>query len=158
MLIAFYNIRLPKLSNMSTTSKTATSFWVISIIALIWNIMGLIAFFGDIFISQEALAALPDAQRELYESTPSWLRIFYGIAVFGGTLGCIALLIKKSFAIPLFIISLIAIVIQMGFSFFMTNAVEVNGIISIIMPIIVIAIAIFLLWYARHSKAKGWIA
>lgn len=141
----------------AANTKPTTGFWIISIIALLWNIAGLMAFFGDVFITQEALAALPDAQRELYESTPSWLKIFYGIAVFGGTLGCIALLIKKSFATPLFIISLIAIVIQMVFSLFMTNAIEVNGILSIIMPIIVIGIGIFLLWYSRHAKAKGWI-
>ena len=142
----------------ASASKPTTGFWIISIVALLWNLSGLFAFFGDVFITQEALAALPDAQRELYESTPSWLKIFYGIAVFGGTLGCIALLIRKSFAISFFIISLLAILIQMGYSMLLTKAIEVNGIISIIMPIVVIGIAIFLLWYARHTKAKGWIS
>jgi len=142
----------------ATTTKPTTAFWIIGIIALLWNLAGLIAFFGDVFITQETLAALPDAQRELYESTPSWLKVFYGIAVFGGTLGCILLLVKKSFAIQLFMISLIAILIQMGYSIFMTNAIEVNGLVSIIMPIVVIGISIFLVWYARHTKAKGWIS
>jgi len=141
----------------ATTAKPTTAFWIIGIIALLWNLTGLIAFFGDVFISQEALAPLPDAQRELQESTPSWLKIFYGIAVFGGTLGCILLLIKKSFAIQLFMISLVAILVQMGYSIFMTKAIEVNGIVSIIMPIMVIGISIFLVWYARHAKVKEWI-
>ena len=111
----------------------------------------------DVFMSAEALAALTDAQRELYESTPSWLKIFYGIAVIGGTLACIVLLIRKSFAIQLFIISLIAVLIQMCYSLFLTNAVEVYGIASAIMLIVVIGIGVFLVWYSRNAKAKGWI-
>jgi len=73
-------------------------------------------------------------------------------------LGCIALLIKKTLAIQLFIISLTAIVIQMSYSLFMTKAVEVYGIISAIMPIIVIGIGVFLIWYSRKAKTKGWIS
>lgn len=141
----------------ATTIKPTTSFWVIGIIALLWNLSGLMSFFMDVFMSAETLAALTDEQRVLYESTPSWLKIFYGIAVIGGTLGCIALLIRKSFAIELFIISLVAVLIQMCYSLFLTNAVEVYGIISAIMPIVVIGIGVFLLWYARSAKTKGWI-
>jgi len=143
---------------VTTQTKPTTSFWIISVVALLWNLSGVMNFFMEVFIAQEALAVLTDAQRELYESTPGWLKIFYGIAVIGGTLGCIALLIKKSLAIQLFIISLTAIVIQMSYSLFMTKAVEVYGIISAIMPIIVIGIGVFLIWYSRKAKTKGWIS
>lgn len=142
---------------MSTTSKPTTAFWVITVIALLWNLSGLMAFFMDAFMSPEVLAALPDPQRELYESTPAWLKVVYGIAVFGGTIGCILLLLKKSLAIQLFIVSLVAIAIQMLYSLFLSKAVEVHGIASIIMPICVIAIGIFLVWYAKRAKTKGWV-
>lgn len=139
-------------------TKPTTAFWSISIIALLWNLSGLFAFFSEVFMSQEALAALTEAQRALYESTPLWLKVFYGIAVFGGTFGCIALLARKSLAITLFIISLLAIIIQMGYSLFLTNAVEVYGAIAAIMPVIVIGIGIFLVWYSKSVKSKGWLA
>lgn len=138
-------------------TKPGTLFWSIAIIALLWNLSGLFAFFGDVLMTEEALAALTDAQRELYESTPVWLKFFYGIAVFGGTLGCVLLLMKKALSIQVFIISLIAIIVQMSYSFFMTNATEVYGMVSIIMPIIVIGIGIFLVWFASYAKKQHWI-
>jgi len=144
---------------MNTTNQTKpdTSFWIISVIALLWNLTGIISFAMDITMSPEALAALPDAQRELYESTPSWLKFVYGVAVFSGLLGCILLLLRKSSAKRVFIVSLAAILIQMLYSLFMTNSVEAFGVASIIMPVIVIGIAIFLVWYSGHATAKGWI-
>ncbi len=140
-----------------TRVKPSSAFWVIAIIALLWNLSGLFAFFSEVFITEEALSSLTDAQRQLYESTPVWLKVFYGIAVFGGTLGCIVLLLRKKLSIQLFTISLIAIIIQMSYSLFMTNAIEVYGIVSAIMPMVVIGIGVFLVWYSRRSKNMGWI-
>lgn len=140
-----------------TRVKPSNAFWVIAIIALLWNLSGLFAFYSEVFITEEALSSLTDAQRQLYESTPVWLKVFYGIAVFGGTLGCIVLLLRKKLSIQLFAISLIAIIIQMSYSLFMTNAIEVYGIISAIMPVVVIGIGVFLVWYSRRSKNIGWI-
>lgn len=138
-------------------SKPATSFWIISAIALLWNLTGIMSFAMNINMSAEALAALPDAQRELYESTPIWLKFVFGVAVFSGVLGCILLLMRKSSAIRIFIVSLIAILIQMIYSLFMTKSVEVYGATSIIMPVIVLGIGIFLVWYSRNAHLKGWI-
>lgn len=102
---------------MTTSIKTLApkSFLIISIIALLWNLMGTMTFFMEVFITPEALAALPDAESALYENTPLWLHIVFGIAVFGGTLGCVLLLMKKSVALPIFIISLLTILTQMGY-------------------------------------------
>ena len=138
-------------------TKPATSFWIISVIALLWNLTGIMSFTMDITMSAEALAALPDAQRELYESTPVWLKFVYGVAVFSGLLGSILLLMRKSSAKRVFMVSLIAILIQMLYSLFMTSSVEAFGAASIIMPIIVIGIGVFLVWYAGHAKTKGWL-
>lgn len=141
-----------------TNARPTTTFWSISIIALLWNLSGVFAFFGDAFISKESLAGLPEAQRSLYESIPIWLNAIYGIAVIAGTTGCIALLMRKSFAIALFLVSLIAAFIQMAYSSLMTNALEVYGIVSIIMPIVVIGIGVFLFWYSKRSRTKGWLS
>ena len=138
-------------------TKPSTSFWIISVLALLWNLSGMMTFFMEVFITPEALAALPEAERALYETSPAWMKVVFAIAVFGGTLGCIFLLIRKTLAIQLFIISLAAVLIQMLYYLTMTKAVEVYGLESFIMPLIVIAIAVFLVWYSKNTKAKGWI-
>lgn len=140
-----------------TPTKPATSFWIIGSAALLWNLSGIMQFFMEVYITEEALAALPEVERVLFESTPIWLKDVYGIAVFSGAIGCVLLLMRKSLAIPAFAISLITVVIQMSYSFFMTEAIEVYGIIALMMPLVVIAICIFLIWYAKRAKSLGWI-
>jgi hypothetical protein len=143
---------------MTTTSKPPTSFRVISIIALLWNIIGIMAFSMDVFMSSEALNALPVAERELYESSPVWLKFLYGVAVFGGALGCILLLMRKASAYRVLVVSFIAILIQMLYTIFMTKSMEVYGPAALIMPVLVIAIGAFLVWYSKSAIAKGWIS
>ncbi len=142
----------------TTQTKLPVSFWIIGIVALLWNLGGIVSFSSDVFMSPEAMEKLTDAQRELYENTPVWLKFIYGVAVFSGTLGCILLLMRKASAIRVFIVSLVTILIQMLYSLFMTNAIEVYGAVGIVMPLLVIGIAIFLIWYSNKSKANGWIA
>lgn len=143
---------------MTATTKPATAFWVISIIALLWNLTGIMAFSMDVFMSPEALNTLPAAERELYESSPVWLKFLYGVAVFGGTLGSILLLRKKASAYRVFIVSFVAIVFQMGYSILMTNSMDVYGPAGLVMPILVTSIAAFLVWYSKSAIAKDWLS
>ena len=143
---------------MTNQTKANTSFWIIGVIALLWNLSGMMTFFMEVFITPEALAALSDAERALYETTPVWTKVVFAIAVFGGTAGCIFLLIRKTLAIQLFNISLLAVLIQMSYYLLLTKAMEVYGSVSLIMPLLVTAIAVFLLWYSKSAKIKGWIS
>ena len=143
---------------MESNHKLPITFWIIAIVGLVWNAMGVFNYFIQTFISDAALASLPEEQQSLLNATPAWINIVFAIAVFGGFLGCLALLLKKAWAIPLFLISLIAIVVQMGYSTFMTDASKVYSVfMAVVMPIIVIAIGLFLWYYAKSSERKGWI-
>ena len=138
--------------------KVPTSFWIIAVIALLWNLMGLAAFFSDVMMSAETLAALPEAQQELYNNNPSWLKVIYGIATIGGTLACIGLLMRKSWCVILFLVSLIAVLVQMGYSLAMTNVVEVMGSHVAVMSAMVILTSIFLYYYSNKSRAQGLLS
>ncbi|MDH5367446.1 MAG: hypothetical protein OEW67_10695 [Cyclobacteriaceae bacterium] len=143
---------------MSTvTSKISTWFWVITVIMLLWNLVGIISFLQHITIPDEVLQNLPDNERELYENYPLWTTIAFALAVFGGFIGCIYLLLKKKFAKPILIISLIAVVMQMYHSIFIAKAMDVYGPGAAVMPIMVILIALFLVWLASFSINKNWI-
>lgn len=133
------------------------SFWIISSLLLAWNLLGLMAFVMQVSMSEEALAALPEAQRDLYLATPSWVTVAFAVAVVAGTLGCVLLLVRKKLAVPVLILSLLGILAQNFHSFFLSNAVEVYGSAGLVMPLVVIVAAIFLIWYARRAQAQGWI-
>lgn len=137
--------------------KAPTWFLVVAGIALLWNLMGVMAYIGQVTMTPEAMAALPAEQQALYASTPAWATAAFALAVFGGALGCMALLLRKTWAAPLLIISLAAIVVQMFYAFFISNSFEVFGPGGMIMPIMVILIAVYLVVLARQAKEKSWL-
>jgi len=143
---------------MTTETKPPVVFWIISAIALAWNLMGLANFGMHSMITPEMIAEMPEAQKALYENSPGWLKIPYGVATIGGVIGAILLLMRNKLALPLFLISLVAVIIQMGYSMIASNAIEVFGLAqALIMPLVVIGISAFLVYYARKSMANGWI-
>lgn len=139
-------------------NKPNTGFWIIGIIALIWNLMGVFAFVGQMNMTPEMLEVLPKVERELYENVPSWVNIVFAIAVFGGALGSVLLLFKKKLATPVFIISLIGIIAQMIYNFILSKAADVYGPSGMIMPAMVVVIGVFLVWYSKQVTSKGWLS
>ena len=133
-------------------------FWVVALFFILWNIMGVLSFFTHTFISQEALALLPDKERELYGDYPIWTIIIFAIAVFSGLLGSFGLLLKKKWARLTFIISICAIIPQMIHNVFFTKSVEVYGLgQTITIPIMVVVFGLFILWFSAYSIKKNWL-
>ena len=65
---------------------------------------------------------MPPEQRQILEATPTWVNVAYGVAVFGGVLGAIGLLMKKRWAVTFFLLSLVGLVAQMLGTFLVTPA------------------------------------
>jgi len=140
--------------NDKNTGRVHWSFWLIGAVALIWNVVGVINFFVQ--TNPDMLAAYRESERAIVESRPAWATGGFAIAVFGGALGCLLLLLRKSAAYYLFVASLIGVVVTMthtlgvGIDFGLG---EILGI--ILMPLMV---AVFLIWYSKQMVSKGWIS
>jgi hypothetical protein len=130
------------------------SFWAISAVALVWNLMGVINFFMQ--MNPDMIASYRDSERAIIEGRPVWATGSFVIAVFGGAIGSILLLLRKSAAYYLFIASLVGVVVTMihtlgiGIDF---GPGEILGI--LLMPFVVAA---FLIWYSRQAQNKGWVS
>ncbi|WP_028891999.1 hypothetical protein [Tenacibaculum sp. 47A_GOM-205m] len=143
---------------MTNSNKPTTLFWIIAVAALIWNCLGVMSYIGQAFMTDEVKAALPEAERALYENIPTWVTAAFAIAVFAGLLGSIFLLARKKAARFVFLISLIAILAQMSYNLFMSRAAEVYGPGGVVMPVMVILIGVFLLMYSKKTIEKGWMS
>ena len=139
----------------NSTKKPGNGFWIIGIVALIWNLMGVFAYLQQAYMSAEDFAALPIEQQALYENVPAWVTGAFAIAVFGGTLACILLLMKKKLATMIFLVSLIGIIVQLYYNVSMSKAIEVYGPGGMIMPVMVLVIGGFLLWYSKKQESVG---
>lgn len=135
-----------------------TWFRVVTLLAVVWNALGIVAYLGEVTMSPETLAAMHPEQRELYGTTPAWVTGAFAGAVFAGFAGSIALAMRKPVALPILVISLVAVLLQMGYQFGVANVASVMGPGSMIMPALIILIAAALLSLYRHAKRRGWIA
>ncbi|SEK51830.1 hypothetical protein SAMN04487910_0711 [Aquimarina amphilecti] len=142
---------------MNTNNKIPVWFWIVSIIALIWNIMGVMAYLGQAYMTEEILNAMPEADQNFYHNIPAWVTAVFAVAVFSGLFGSVALIIKKKWAIVLFIMSLLTILAQQVYNFFIQDFVTLSGQ-RLYMPVMIVVFAIFLIWFSRFSKSKGWIS
>ncbi len=139
-------------------TKPSTSFWVISVIALLWNLMGVKAYLDQAYVTDSFKAMYNEEQLRMIAEAPSWATAAFAIAVFGGALGCVLLLLRKKLAKTVFIVSLIGILVQMYYNFFVIDSIAVYGPGAMAMPIMVILFAVFLIWYANFCTKKNWIA
>ena len=138
-------------------TKPSTSFWVISVIALLWNLMGVKAYLDQAYVTDSFKAMYNEEQLRMIAEAPSWATAAFAIAVFGGALGCVLLLLRKKLAKTVFIVSLIGILVQMYYNFFVIDSIAVYGPGAMAMPIMVILFAVFLIWYANFCTKKNWI-
>ncbi|MEP1447556.1 MAG: hypothetical protein ABJK37_15735 [Paraglaciecola sp.] len=147
---------------MNNTTNIATKapkwFVILAIALVIWNLMGVMAFIMQISMTAEQIAALPPEQQTLYQNIPTWVNIAFACAVFGGTLGCIALVFKKAIALPFLLISLVGTIVQMFHGFVLTKSYEQLAPEETVLPVMIIVIALYLVWLTVHAKFKGWIA
>lgn len=142
----------------TVTPKRSLGFWLIGVFALVWNLIGVAMWYLQVNMSAERLATMTDPQRQVYEATPGWLNIAFAVAVFAGVLGALGLLLKKRWAGTMFLLSLIALLVQLIGAYVVTPAWAAYGPVGLIMPAVLLLIALFLLWYANKAQARHWLA
>ena len=137
--------------------NTPTWFKVVAVLALLWNLLGCFAYFSDLRLSPEDLAKLPEAQQALYSARPGWAVAATAAAVFGGALGSIGLLLRKKWAFPVFVLSLIGILVQDFGLFVLADGASLAGTVAVVMQAIVLTIGIGLVLLSRNGIARGWL-
>jgi len=143
--------------NEETASRLPGWYWIVAAAALLWNVAGVAAFVADTTMSAEAIGRLPAAERALRESVPALATLAYAIAVFGGVVAALALLLRRALTVVLCAGSLVAVLLQMGTVFMATDALAVLGTSALIMPGAIIAIGIALLAFAVLGRQRGWL-
>lgn len=126
-------------------------------IALLWNLLGTAAFVTDLMLTPEAIARLTAAQQALHAARPAWSVAATGLAVIAGAIGCIGLIIRKWWALPLLALSLIGLLLQDVSMYDMSAAAPIDNT-ALILQALVLVIAIALLWLARKALNSKWIS
>jgi hypothetical protein len=126
------------------------------IASLLWNLMGVGAFFSQWTMSAADIAALPQIQRVLWVSMPGWAWAAYAVAVGAGVLGAIGLVMRKGWAALLFALGLIAVLVQFSYPFLLAKGVQ-TGMDMLAFPIFIVVMAVIQWQLSRHWQRKGWL-
>jgi hypothetical protein len=137
----------------SETRKVPAWFWIASAVALLWEGIGVASYLSQV----NGGAAMNAAQRELVAATPAWVTGAYATAAFSGLLGAIALLLRKRWARSLFILSLIAAIVQFGWVLVLSPALDLLGPSAAILPIVILIVGAGLVWLAGNAERRGWL-
>ena len=142
---------------MSTTTKPTVLFWIVAVLALLWNIIGVFQLIASLFMKELMSEGMTAEELELINQLPAWYTIFFAVATIGGLLACITMLLRKKITVSLFLISLIAVLVAQGYWLVGTDALEIIGTEAIYMPLVVVVISIFLYIYSKAAQKKGWL-
>jgi len=139
-------------------SKTPKWFSVVAVIALLWNLLGCIAFVSDMLLKPEDIAKLSEQQQALYAARPAWSVAATGVAVFGGALGCIGLIMRRKWSFAMLALSLLGIIAQDISMFLVSNAAAVAGSVAVVLQSIVLLVGIWLVLLSRNAVSKNWLS
>lgn len=135
--------------------RTPRSFILAAIALLLWNLMGVAAFAMQYGADLDELARTDPTTARAFAAMSGWAWVVYAVAVTAGTLGAIALLLRKSVAVPLFLLSFIAVLVQFGYTFLGTDLLSVKGFGAALFPAVIILIGLGQWLYARGMAARG---
>lgn len=143
------------------SSRPPAWFKIAAIVLILWGLIGCASFYFMYLAYDPAFdPAATDWDRRYrgVAGMPLWLGVVYFAAVAGGTAAAIALLTRSKFAVTLAAISLIAVVVQFGWTFAATGIIAEKGVMTAVaFPAVIFLVALFQFWLANKSKRRGWL-
>ncbi len=130
-------------------------FLPVAVIALLWNLLGCMAYLGDAMMSPDDVARLDAAQQALRAERPGWSVAATAVAVWAGAAGCLGLILRRRWATPLLAVSLLGVIVQ-DYSLFVLGSAGADTVVLALQGLVLL-IAVGLLLLARRASRLGWL-
>ncbi len=130
----------------------------VAVVALLWNLMGCVAYLMDVRLTPDDIAKMSDAQQAMYAARPAWSIAATAIAVWAGAAGCVGLIMRKRWATPLLVASLVGVICQDVWLFALSGSASQAGAVGFVLQGLVLVVAVALVVLARKAATRGWIA
>lgn len=141
----------------SFAQKPPAWFTIVAVILLLWGLAGCVSLYLHFAYGPDIDPNATDWDRAYFAALPMWLNVDYVIAVGAGVLGSIALLMRSKWAVPLYWVSLAAVILQFGYIFLATDIIAVKGAWTTYFPAFILAMALLQVWFAGRAKRRGWL-
>ncbi len=138
--------------NDTAQSKTPWHLWVVGIITLFWNSIGIFSYVSTQTGNLESLGMTPE-QIAYFDSVPPWADAFWALGVWGAFLGSILLLFRSRWAVTSISISIIGLIGSTIFQRFITDIPEELD--SIGLSALIWVTTLFMLGYSMRMRRQG---
>jgi len=138
-------------------SKTPWHLWLVGVLALLFNAIGVFDFVMSMAkgAQYQASAGMTPAQIEHYQQMPGWMTLVWAVGVFGAFLASILLLLRRELALPVFVVSLAAFLLSLVYTYVLTNGGAVMGRNMAIASAVIAASLAAFIGYARWMAGCG---
>lgn len=131
-------------------------FRIAALLAILWSLFGVYVYLEHVGVVPPMKQMTPE-ELALAASVPAWVKGAFALAVFSSLLGSIGLFLAKAWARTLLILALIAVLVQMGWILFVSDARSIHGNEAFVMPVTVIVVTLLLVWLADKGIKRGWL-
>ena len=140
---------------MSEAVAAPKHLWIIGTIALLWNMMGAFDYLMTQTENESYMAKFDPAQLDYFYNFPTWVVVFWALAVWGSVIGSVLLLLRKRLAVQVFMVSFISMVITSIYNFVLSNGMEVMGSTGFVFTVVIFFVALGLWLYGRAMHVRG---
>jgi len=148
---------------MKSESAPSITFWVIASILLLWGMGGAsiyVAYFLETpeeFALTAETATNRDAYAEYIANIPFWAIAVGIVAAVARLFGAIALLLRSTWALPFYVISLPFFLLALYRAFVLADVAKVMSIGHIATEVVFLLLSVFAIWFAHRFKANGML-
>lgn len=138
-------------------AKTPWHLWVVGGVSTLWNVFGVYDYIctkmqGEAYLRSMGMT---DAQVAHFASYPLWMNVAWPVGVWGSLIGSVLLLLRSRYAFHAFVVSLIGFAASLVYNYGMTNGGELYGQSVLIMNVVIGAVLVALILYARAMAKRG---
>jgi len=125
-----------------------------AIASLLFMALGCIMYLTQVLADPAQMT--PD-QSAAFEALPTWVIGAQAVAVWVGAAGALLLVLRKKLAVPLLLVSLVAVLVWLAGLMLTTGVRENMSANDLLVAIVVVAMTWTIFWFARHSRQRQWL-
>ena len=128
----------------------------VGIVALLWNAMGAFDYLMTQTRNEAYMAKFTPEQLDYFYGFPAWMVAAWATAVWGGMLGAVLLLMRRRMAEPVFLVSLLAVVLTTIYSYGLAEgAAAFEGAVAHVLSAAIVVVALALYLHSRTLRSRG---
>ena len=137
-------------------ARTPWHLWLVGVIAVLFNAIGAFDFVMSRAQGADymASAGMTPAQIAHYQEMPVWMTVVWAVGVFGAFVASFLLLLRRKLALPVFVLSLAAFLINLLYTYVLTDGGAVMGQQMVITSAVITGLLVFFGWYSRFMAAR----